>query len=72
MDNVLQKIADALARLEQKLTSKNEKFLFEKSLLGAEIEKTQGENLNIKNQTRDALQKLDTIIATMEKNGKEN
>lgn len=71
MEQVLQKINNALARLDEKLTAKNNQFLFEKSLLGEEIEKSQNVNRQIKGRAEEALQKLDKLISVLENNGKE-
>ena len=66
MEETLIKIDEALDALEQKIKAKNEQILFEKGLLGAEMEKTLAKYAQIKDTTTKVVARLDEIIMEVE------
>ncbi len=72
MDEIFEKIDQALSRLEQKIIAQKKQFIFEKTLLGEELEKNKNNTQNIKSQAESALKKIDNLIETLEKNYKES
>ena len=67
MEEELEKIADALAKLEQKIVARQEQNALEKETMQKDLKKAEIDYLNLRSSTESAVKKLDAIIEDMEK-----
>jgi hypothetical protein len=67
MEEELEKIADALAKLEQKIVARQEQNASEKEAMQKDLKKAEIDYLNLRSSTESAVKKLDAIIEDMEK-----
>jgi|GEM_PF-4524007 len=67
MEEELEKIADALAKLEQKIVARQEQNALEKEAMQKDLKKAEIDYLNLRSSTESAVKKLDAIIEDMEK-----
>ena len=67
MEEELEKIDDALFRLEQKIMAKQQENALEKEAMQKDLKKAEIDYLNLRSSTESAVKKLDAIIEDMEK-----
>ena len=67
MEEELEKIDDALFRLEQKIMAKQQENALEKETMQKDLKKAEINYLNLRSSAEPAVKKLDAIIEDMEK-----
>jgi len=67
MEDELEKIDEALLKLEQKILAKRQQDALEKEAMQKDLKKAEIDYLNLRSSTESAVKKLDAIIEDMEK-----
>ena len=67
MEDELEKIDEALLKLEQKILAKRQQDALEKEDMQKDLKKAESDYLNLRQSTESAVKKLDAIIEDMEK-----
>ena len=67
MEEELEKIDEALLKLEQKIIAKQQQDALEKEAMQKDLKKAEIDYLNLRSSAESAVKKLDAIIEDMEK-----